>query len=104
MPQPRPDPLRVVAPVGEEPLGAARGLDEVTHGLELRRLSPLPGREMDRQRQPVPVAGDVELRRYAAPAASERLGLWRRVRVPLFRAPEATREARMEVPSIIHVE
>lgn len=102
--QPGPDPLGVVPAVGEQPLRTARGLDERADGLELRRLALLAGREMDCQRQPVPIADNVELGAQPAPASPERLAFGRGVGVPLFRAPEATREARIVVPSIIHVE
>lgn len=98
-PEPRPDPLGVVAPVSDQALRAPRRLDESTDGLELGRLAPLPAREVDREREPVPVADDVELRAQPPPAPPERL-----VRAPLFRAPAAAREARITVPSTIHVE
>ena len=102
--QPHPNPLRVVAPVGEQPLRTTRSLDKPTDGLELRRLSALPRREVNGQREPVAIADDVELGRPPASASSERLGLRYGISAPLFRAPEATREARIKVPSIIHVE
>ena len=97
--QPRTDPLGVVAPIGDPPLRASGRLDEPTDDLELGRLAALPTCEVDREREPVPVADDVELGAQPAPRAPERL-----VRAPLFRAPAAEREARITVPSTIHVE
>ena len=100
--QPRPDTAGVVATVGQQTLRSARGLDERTDRLELGGLAALPGRDMHRQRQAASVADQMDFGRQSSTAASERLRCGPAC-APLFRAPEATREARTIVASTIHV-
>ena len=89
--QPRPDPTGVVSnPDQRLAIRVSRRLNERAGGLELRQFRPLPRREADRQREPVPFADEMGLRRQAAQAPAERLSR----RAPLS-APPSRRGRRL---------